>query len=95
MSSQVACLKICIISLDAFMRFFCESVFWNAVSNDFHEEMRSHIGCICAAFRPSEFSNVFSSCLREQMHNHIGCICAIFRRSEFSNVVSNSLREKM
>ena len=36
--------------------------FLNGPSNGLHEQMHSHIGCICVFFHQSDFSNVATNC---------------------------------
>ena len=75
-SSQIACLNRCKVTIVADVRNFSIKFFSNVFSNCLLGQMQSRIGCTCMVFLQSEFSNVSSNGLSEEMHNHIGCICA-------------------
>ena len=54
-----------------------------ALSNGWHRQLHSRIGCICLAFLHCVLSNAPSNCLPKMMHSHIGCICFSYFLSLF------------
>ena len=57
---------------------FFHSVYSNVSLNCLHQQMDSHIGCICSTYLHCASFNVPSNCLPGKRQSRTGCICWIF-----------------